>query len=259
MEFPFKQALRRQLFAPVLRRAGLSAIEDREAGDVFFVGFPKSGHTWAQYLTASLLGADVRHCPDSLVQDLVPDVQYRRFYRRYGSPTVFKSHQLPQPDYRRVIYLLRDGRDVMVSYYHHACTLFGPQEWNRFLDHPPGLGEKWHEHVEAWLANPHQAEVLIVRYEDLRRDTAAELRRICTFLGRDESPARLQEIVAAASFETMKAREKTLGWDHPHWPADQPFVRRGAVGSFRDELPAEALARFLAQAGPTLKKLGYLA
>jgi hypothetical protein len=65
--------------------------------------------------------------------------------------------------------------------------------------------------------------------------------------------------VASASFETMKVREKTLGWDPPHWPADPAFVRRGAVGSFRDEMPAAALARFLEQAGPTLKRQGYLA
>jgi hypothetical protein len=57
----------------------------------------------------------------------------------------------------------------------------------------------------------------------------------------------------------MKVREKTLGWDPPHWPADLAFVRRGAVGSFRDEMPAAALARFLEQAGPTLKRQGYLA
>ena len=258
MRFPGKNTLQRLLFAAVARRAGLRLIDDHEAGDVFFVGFPKSGHTWVQYLTASLLGADVRHCPDALVQDLVPDIHDRRFYRRYATPMVFKSHALPRPDYRRVIYLLRDGRDVMVSYYHHACARFGPQDWNHFVGHPPWLDAKWHEHVEAWLANPYQAELLIVRYEDLKRDAATELRRICTFLGREETPARIQEAVAAAAFEVMNAREKKLGWEDPTWPKEKSFVRRGAVGSFRDEMPAETLALFLADAGPTLKKLGYL-
>jgi hypothetical protein len=258
MQFPGKQFLKRRLFATVAREAGLHLIDDHDASDVFFVGFPKSGHTWVQYLIASLFGADVRHCPDALVHDLVPDVHDRRFYRRYSTPMVFKSHALPQPDYRRVIYLLRDGRDVMVSYYHHACVRFGSQDWNHFVGRPPGLNAKWHEHVETWLANPYDAELLILRYEDLKRDAPTELRRICSFLGRTEPDARIQEVVSSAAFEIMQAREKKIGWEDPTWPKEKAFVRRGAVGSFRDEMPAPALALFLAESGPILKRLGYL-
>jgi hypothetical protein len=74
-------------------------------------------------LAGLIFGIDVRFAPDSLVQDLIPDVYYKRFYRRHLTPTFFKTHDLPRPQSRRVIYLVRDGRDAMVSYFHHLTAI----------------------------------------------------------------------------------------------------------------------------------------
>src|ERR1035441_1450445 len=88
--------------------------------DLFIIGFPKSGHTWTQNLIAeALYGFSAETTPDKLIQDLVPDIHYRKYYKRYHSPMFFKAHALPAPEFRRVIYLLRDGRDAIVSYLHH--------------------------------------------------------------------------------------------------------------------------------------------
>lgn len=258
MSLPGIKPLKNLLYGAVAHRTGLRLIAESEPADVFIVGFPKSGHTWFQYLTAVLLyGVDPARCPDSLVNDLVPDIDDRPLYRRHAEPMLFKSHELPERRYRRVIYLLRDGRDAMVSYFHHACALWGPQDFTAVVREPPRLPAKWHEHVEAWLANPYQAEMLMVRYEDLRRDTVGQLERICAFLGRTETRERLAAVTEATSFANLRAREQRLGWEASQWPKDKSFVRRGVVGSFRDEMPAEALALFLAEAEPTLRKLNY--
>jgi hypothetical protein len=55
----------------------------------------------------------------------------------------------------------------------------------------------------------------------------------------------------------MQTREQRFGWDNGRWPKDKPFIRRGAVGSYTDEMPAEVQRSFLAQAGSTLRQLGY--
>jgi hypothetical protein len=240
------------------RATGLTPINDHRADDVFVLGFPKSGHTWVQYLLAGLLcGVDASLCPDALVQEIVPDVLERVGYRRYTQPVFFKSHRLPRPDYRRVIYLLRDGRDAMVSYFHHYNALFPGMDFATLLRTTPDLPSRWHEHVEAWLSNPHGAELLVVKYEELIRDPVAQLRRICAFAGIAADDARLVRVSEAASFANMKQREKRLGWDHPTWPRDKAFIRRGTVGSYRDEMPPEVLALFQAEAGATLLKTGY--
>ncbi len=239
---------------------GLQPIEQHEPDDVFIVGFPKSGHTWLQYQLAGLVGGvDAARCPDALVQDLIPDIHARHAYRRYTSPVFFKSHvPTPPPDYRRVIYLLRDGRDAMVSWFHHHNAMFPPVDFSTLIRTAPHLEARWHEHVEAWLANPHGAEILTVRYEDMKHDPVGQLRRIAEFARIQTDDTQLARAVAGAGFEQQKQREARQGWEDPKWPKDKSFVRRGAVGSFRDEFPPDALALFLAEAGPTLKKLGYI-
>src|SRR5687767_15231360 len=111
---------------------GLQPIRETSAADVFICGYPRSGNTWFQNLLAGVVhGVDPEFAHDSLIQDLVPDVHYKRFYKRYGPHAYFKSHALPEPSYRRVVYLLRDGRDVMVSYHHFLTALQGPIDFLR--------------------------------------------------------------------------------------------------------------------------------
>ncbi|MFV0445599.1 MAG: sulfotransferase domain-containing protein, partial [Planctomycetaceae bacterium] len=102
----------------------LLPIEQTQPHDIFLCGFPRSGHTWFQNLMAgAVFGFDPEFAHDTLIQDLIPDVHYKTHYKRYGETAYFKSHQLPDRRIRRVVYLLRDGRDAMTSYYHFLQAL----------------------------------------------------------------------------------------------------------------------------------------
>ena len=238
---------------------GLRPITDTEPADLFVSSYPRSGVTWFQNLLAGVVfGVDPEFAHDALIQDLVPDVHYKSHYKRYGPIAYCKSHALPQKKYRRVVYLLRDGRDVMVSYYHFLTALEGKLDFLRLVQ---GLGLSpchWHEHVEAWLANPHGAEMIVLRYEDLQASPVRELRRFCDFAGLKRDDAHLAHVAGKASFALARAKELRHGWDNANWPKDRAFVRRGVVGSYRDEMPPDVLAAFLARAGPTLARLGYV-
>src|SRR5262249_29872529 len=159
-------------------------IDEPEPEDIFIVGYPKSGNTWMQNLVAGLVfGVDPHLAPDSLVNELVPDVHDRSFYRRYTTPTFFKSHHLPQPEDRRVVYLVRDGRDAMVSYFHYLRALNGAEpDFLKMVALGEGLFPcRWHEHVEAWMKNPYGARMITIRYESLKDDLVKELRKFCQF------------------------------------------------------------------------------
>ncbi|MFZ3376766.1 MAG: sulfotransferase domain-containing protein [Chthoniobacterales bacterium] len=244
----------------VLAAAHLRLINDSDPGDFFVAGYPKSGNTWMQLLLAGVLfGADARLAPDSLVQDLIPDVHHRKFYRRYSTPTFFKTHELPQPEYRNVIYLVRDGRDAMVSYYHHLSALGASPDFLQLVSTGNGLFPSlWHEHVEAWSANPYGARMMIVKYERLKEDAVAELKRICEFAKLDSDPKSLASVVENSAFEIQREKEKKVGWEGQDWPRDKPFVRRGKVGSFKDEMPEPVLKAFMERSGPALQMLGYI-
>lgn len=231
-----------------------------EPDDIFVIGYPKSGNTWVQCLLAgAVFGLDLELAPQSLVRDLVPSMHAVPFFKRYSSPVFFKSHALPAPEFRRVIYLLRDGRDAMVSYYHFLQATL-----KRDLDFLATVqtGEhffpcKWHEHVRQWLeVNPHGSRILTVRYEDLKRDPVDGLRRMCEFAGLERDQRALEAAAGKASFASMRKREERLGWSGD-WPKDKRFVRRGVAGSYVDEMPLAVQQAFWREAGPTLIKLGY--
>ena len=239
----------------------LLPIDEHKPDDIFIVGFPKSGNTWLQNLIGGLAyGVLAEFAPPKLVHlDLVPDVHQKKVYKRYADPTFFKSHHLPRPDYRRVIYLLRDGRDAMVSYFQMRQRRKGDVDFLEMVQTGRNLFPcKWHEHVQAWLKNPFQAELLVMKFEDLKADPIPQLERLCQFARLDRSRQHLELVTASCSFENLQSREKRMGRtiDKP-WKDEGLFFRRGEVGSHRDEMPPEVQRAFLAEAAATLREVGY--
>jgi hypothetical protein len=253
-EQPTDQVLQRM--QQTLQRLTLMGTYD--ADDVFVIGYPRSGHTWVQNLLACVrFGCDGRETPDAVVQHLVPDVHQMPYYFRFAAPMFFKTHHFPRPEYRRVVYLLRDGRDVMVSYKYYLENVRA-RKIGRYQELKSlSTCGVWHDHVQAWLQNPHQAAVIIVRYEDLIADGERELRRICRFAGLDGQEDRIPAALASCRFANLREKEAVGGLLNGGWPGTQPFFRRGVVGSHRDELDPVFLEEFLAEAEPTLQQLGY--
>jgi hypothetical protein len=245
----------------VRRHTGLWPIHRTDPDDIFIVGYPKSGNTWMQNLVAGVVyGFDPECLPDAVVSDLVPDVHSSRYYRRYRTPMFFKSHHLPRPEYRRVIYLVRDGRDAMVSYFHFLSAINKSEpDFLKMVSNGDGLFPcRWHEHVDAWMKNPYGAKLTTIAYESLKTNAVAKLKELCAFAEIERTSDFLESVAVACSFDALREREKKMGWHSTVWPTDKHFVRRGEVGSFRNEMPQAVSAEFMRQAGQTMARAGYL-
>jgi hypothetical protein len=86
--------------------------------DTFLASYAKSGNTWTRFLVASLLHPGD---PMTLVRadELIPSTTLtRRYLNSVPRPRILKSHFPFDPGYRRVIYIVRDPKDVVVSQYH---------------------------------------------------------------------------------------------------------------------------------------------
>ncbi|PNG26812.1 hypothetical protein CR492_05640 [Methylocella silvestris] len=241
---------------------GFTPIGEYLPEDIFVVGFPKSGNTWFQNLVAgAVFGVDINLSPPGLAHDLAPDVNHGRFYKRYATPMFFKSHDLPLPNFRRVVYLLRDGRDAMVSYRHYREVMDRRAiDLLEFVNRATPLYPcHWSEHVEAWAKNPYGADMIVIKYEDLLRDTVAELRRFCAFAGVSRDDEHLRRVAEASSFDKLREKETKQGFGRDDHAFDRPFFfRRGEAGSYKDEMSPEALRIFMDQARSTLERYGYL-
>ncbi len=227
----------------------LTPINETLDNDIFIVGYPKSGNTWMQSLISGIYyGVDTRFLPTLLAQELVPGVHHRLFYRRYSETCFFKSHNLPDNRYRKVIYLVRDGRDAMVSYYAMNVNLGINTSLEKMIKENANVFNfKWHEHVEMWNKNPYNADIITIRYEDLIYNTLEELKRICHFIGIHRTSEYLKRVAEGASIDNM--RNNTLsknGFLHNDWKGldAKKFFRHGEVGSYKKEMNKDLIKYF---------------
>jgi len=190
--------------------------------DVFVATYPRSGTTWMQYMLHLLVRPEVdfRHINDACpwlerslaVGSVTPDD-----LARLPSPRIFKTHLLPQwlPRQGRFVVIVRDPADVAVSYYELYRAYLGfrgtlDEFLARFVAGRVQYGSWW-SHVRSWErhAGP---QVLSVRYEALRADPHAQLRRVAEHAGLACDEARLAAAVEGASLRRMKAMEERF--DH---------------------------------------------
>jgi hypothetical protein len=238
--------------------------------DTFLVSFPKSGNTWTRFLVCNLANSSdpvtfaniESHIPE--IYD-VPD----RVLRRFPRPRIIKSHECFDPRYKKVVYIVRDPRDVAVSYYEFQlkrrvlsddCSLeaFVPRFIGAEIE--PKLGS-WSDHVLSWLG-PRQGRVdfLLLRYEDMKKDAQQEAAKIAGFLGFDSDPERLARAVQLSSFERMRALEKAEAhkWkETKSTRQDKPFVRKAVVGGWKSTLPERSVGLIESAWGDLMHAMGY--
>jgi hypothetical protein len=236
-----------------------TACNSAAAKEFHIVGFPRSGHTWMQHLLADVLfEVDCSSAQDEIIQNLIPDVYQKDRFDKSLSPQIFKSHEMPLPEYQNVIYLIRDGRDVMLSFYHFQKAL-KQDGCDYFAQFQPSHHEPvtWAQHVEGWLKNPYRANILFVHYEMLHSQPIQELGRICEFLGVQRSKKEISRAIDHASFDSLQAKEKKLGWSNALWPKDTLFFRKGKIGGYEKDLPEAVRLQIEKENGALLRKLGY--
>lgn len=171
---------------------------------------------------------------------------------------------------RGAVCLLRDPRDVAVSFAHHrgepletVISLMGDpgatlsvsgQRYRHQLSQP--LGD-WSGHARSWREQ-RDIPVLLLRYEDLLTDPVAGLRAAADHLGIPHTPASLHAAADAARFDRLQAQEQAEGFRERQTRSTAPFFRRGTSGGWRSALTPAQAARIEADHGAVMRQFGYL-
>jgi len=241
--------------------------------DTFLVSFPESGGIWTRFLLANLLYPQE---PVSFrnIDRLIPELEFakRRMLKRMSRPRLLSSHEYFDPRYRKVIYLVRDARDVARSQFRHQRALGRIGEKHLAGNHAieqlvtsfiAGDGSdygSWGDHVSSWLVPRQNAnEFLLLRYEDMEAQTGLELARVAEFLGMKASQDSITQAVERSSavlLSELECDERSASADDSSGH-DLAVGRPGAAGSWREGLPETCIADLETAWGPLMKWLGY--
>jgi hypothetical protein len=237
--------------------------------DIFLVSFPKSGNTWTRFLLANLRFPN-EPATWANINRLIPDptATSKKDFDRMPRPRIIKSHECFDPRYPRVVYIVRDPRDVVLSQYHYHRKLRkieddSPLETfvTRFLAGETCPHGSWGQNIATWLYTSEESpRFLLLRYEDLIADTAKELAKVVNFLQFPAGPELIAQAVERSSADRMRSMEKAQTDKNGLVKGsrkDLSFVRAAGSGGWRSELPAAMVARSESAWGPLMKHLGY--
>jgi len=239
--------------------------------DTFVVSYPRSGNTWTRFLIANLVYPE-KNVGFTNIEKLIPDTssQSNRALKSTPRPRIIKSHEYFDHRYRKVIYIVRDPRDVALSYYDFQRKYMQIDDSYPLEQYVEDFVQgrlisidwgTWAENVSSWIyTRGKNTNFRLLCYEDMMKDTTRELTRIALFFGIEATPTRLQEVIDRSSAERMRELEKL---EADRWIAtknrrkDIPFVRVAKAGGWRTSLPVKSVEQIENAWGDLMITLGY--
>ncbi|XP_043942635.1 sulfotransferase 1C1-like [Protopterus annectens] len=228
--------------------------------DLLIATYPKAGTTWTQEIVDLILNdGDADKCQRAPIYDRIPFMEYveppplssgLQQIAALKPPRAIKTHLpfqlVPQSFWEqncKVIYVARNAKDNLVSYYHfERMCLVEPEPgtfeefFMKFIAGRVGWGS-WYDHVKEWWAQKDKHRILYLFYEDMKEDPEREIKKIARFLGKDLQPETISKIVHHTSFDKMKENPMVNGLDIPDFIFDtsvSTFLRKGVVGDWKN-------------------------
>lgn len=212
--------------------------------DIYIVSFPKSGNTWLRFLIANAIKVHFkieREVNFFTIQDIIPGISYSKSIRNVGPfgrtdlPRILTSHSQYNKYFGRVLFLVRDPRDVLVSYYYHLKrnkSIPDNLTLSQFIRRKDFGLSAWLSHTKSWLIIDRQISgqnIQIIRYEDLHSNTYNQLKRIMELLGLNLEKSELEKAILLSSFDNMRKLEIKTFSEIINRAKEIPFVRKGQV------------------------------
>lgn len=256
--------------------------------DVIVATYGKSGTTWTQQIVGQLVFAGE---PSVNISEISPWLDLRIMPPETGAMLEAQQHRriikthlpvdaLVFSPKAKYLYIGRDGRDVVWSFYNHHAN--ANELWYQALNTTPGLvgppierpdpdirryfrtwldengAPLWSfwENISSWWAVRDLPNVKLVHFNDLKADLGGQMREIAEFLEVDIPESKWPEIIEHCGFDYMKAHAELvapLGGAIFEGGA-KTFINKGVNGRWRDMLSADDIAAYerkaLAELGP---------
>jgi 2-polyprenyl-3-methyl-5-hydroxy-6-metoxy-1,4-benzoquinol methylase len=205
---------------------------------IWLASYPRSGNSFARIALKHLFGLrntsryKEKVTPESCYLIGKPLEMTLEEMAAAAEPCFVKTHEMPADDDYPAIYLVRDGRDALVSYAHFTLSTENgtPTGGDRaaflrvlreLITSNSRFGG-WGPNVLAWKQRT--VPTVMIRHEDLVSSPGAVLQAALSAIGQRHL------LNDGATLPTFQDLHKALPW----------FFRKGQIGAWRDEMP-EAL------------------
>ncbi|KAL2086876.1 hypothetical protein ACEWY4_017935 [Coilia grayii] len=232
--------------------------------DVFIVTFPKSGTTWMQYIIYILFEDGHPELADNATWNVMPWLEYAKPDSKHPRGensrlycTHLPEHMAPQglkDNKGKVIYVMRNPKDVLVSYVHFSNifrTFDTVSNLDQILeDFLSGKvhGGSWFDHVKGWFERKDEYNILFVSYEEMKMDLRSVVRKVSEFVGKSLSDEDIDKVVDRVTFENMKTDSKAnydiSAMDMVFDMSKGKFLRKGTIGDWKNSLTVAQSERF---------------
>ncbi|XP_030249975.1 amine sulfotransferase-like [Sparus aurata] len=235
--------------------------------DVFVVTYPKSGTIWMQQILLLFeVKGDVTAVSELNNQcnaDFIPWIEVkgsRQAFITAPSPRLRVTHLqyqfMPAALSQRkgkVIYVARNPKDVLVSYFHFhklANMLETPKDFDDFFEkfmRGEVFGSSWFEHIKTWYSHKDDMNMLFITYEEMIQDLQSAVERISLFLGKELTGEQLANVVRHSTFNNMKkipqANYEQVSGDLLNH-RQGTFMRKGTIGDWKNHFTVAQNERF---------------
>ncbi|XP_051235651.1 sulfotransferase family 5A, member 1 [Dicentrarchus labrax] len=229
--------------------------------DILIASYPKSGTTWMQQIVTLISSKG-----NPNLSQTVPNWTRAPWLEQYYFSVLLEAssitsrvitthlpHHLLGPALQgskaKVIYVSRNPKDVVVSFYHfHKMANFLPEAgtfsefFNRFLEGTLSYGS-WFDHVKDWTSHTATMNNLLhITYEEMSLDLYGTIKRVSSFLQSNLVEDEVNNCVKHCSFSSMK-NNKMVNYtlideeiiDH----SKGSFMRKGKIGDWKNMFTEE--------------------
>ncbi|KAM6161580.1 sulfotransferase 6B1-like [Erethizon dorsatum] len=236
------------LFSTVSSEELLNALDsfDVREDDVFLVSYPKSGTHWIAEILENIPNARITLTSPIELGDISKLEELKMCSERRVIPTHLSYDLLPaniKQKQCKIIYIIRNPKDTAVSlfhYYRDNPNLPHIETWAAFLElflKGEVVYGSWFDHILSWEEHRNDKNILIIFYEEMKKDFSKSLKKITTFLGINVKDSEINKIAQKTSFSEMKNNSVKENYDLNHTicalTSDRNLVfRKGVVGDW---------------------------
>jgi len=246
--------------------------------------------TYNIYKAKKLIGKDLYNLNDiSIFYKYLLKIQHKENLGFKEDFKFFKTHSgnfkinnnafTAKENIRGVIYVIRDPRDICVSWSNHTggsydqsvdfmtnelqSLLWVKGKNNLFENNniPPSFISSWDKHVISWTSNNWEIPLLIVKFEDLVYKKEDTIRIIASFFSNNYGfkfqnlDQKVINILETTSFSNLKKEESNKGFIEAQ--KGRKFFKKGTKDQWKNKLNKDQLLKIEDKFKVVMNKFDY--